>query len=560
MSFVSKVIDGIRGGIAPAGDSPGGRPGSSYMRGGRGITFEGWRPVRREAQDEIAASWEDAASRVTDAIHNSGWLAGAIDQAVANTVGNGLRLRAMPENDLFGMDETAARSWARMVEAKFGLWADNAQECDIQGLRTFGQMQEAGFRSWLATGEILSELPWRRRSWNRYGTKVRMLSPHRLTRKTDEMRRLFMGVFTNMDGMPVGYLGNRKDPYLGTVDYFVRARDGMGRPGVIHVHNGPIGTYRGISPLTPALQVVRQFDQLSDATLTAAIVQTLFAVSVKGDAPTEEVLAGLLTPQEQAQMAVSGMSPIDAYMDMTAGFYDSATLNVGINGRVSHLFPGQEMEFHSTEHPNGNYKDYAQHLLREIARCLGLTYESATGDYTGATYSSVRMGAGEIFSITRARRKHVVSPFCQPIYAAWLEEAIQNGEIEFPGGIAAYLANRSAASRAEWRGSPKPQADDTKLAQAHKLWRDMGVISDEMIANDLGMDIDDVYAQRAREADLRAEYGLKDVAPVTPPQIGGPGGDAGSSDPAANDPAADPNATEDDQGNPTEDAANVAGN
>jgi hypothetical protein len=26
-------------------------------------------------------------------------------------------------------------------------------------------------------------------------------------------------------------------------------------------------------------------------------------------------------------------------------------------------------------------------LLREIMRCLGLTYESGTGDYSGATYT-----------------------------------------------------------------------------------------------------------------------------------------------------------------------------
>jgi capsid protein len=38
----------------------------------------------------------------------------------------------------------------------------------------------------------------------------------------------------------------------------------------------------------------------------------------------------------------------------------------------------------------------------------------------------------------------------------------------------------------------------------------MGVISDAMIANDLGVDIEDVYAQRASEAELRETYGLTD--------------------------------------------------
>ena len=47
-----------------------------------------------------------------------------------------------------------------------------------------------------------------------------------------------------------------------------------------------------------ALQVARQFDQLADATLMAAIVQTLFAVTITSDEPTEQVLQGLLKPNQ----------------------------------------------------------------------------------------------------------------------------------------------------------------------------------------------------------------------------------------------------------------------
>ncbi|WP_083798950.1 phage portal protein [Roseobacter sp. AzwK-3b] len=68
-------------------------PSSKYMRGGRGVTFAGWRPALREAQDDIGEAWDDAAARVHDLLHNSGWLAGAMEQCVANTVGTGLQLK-----------------------------------------------------------------------------------------------------------------------------------------------------------------------------------------------------------------------------------------------------------------------------------------------------------------------------------------------------------------------------------------------------------------------------------------------------------------------------------
>ena len=71
-----------------------GRAGTAFMRGGRGVTFAGWRPSLREARNDVDEAWELAAARSTDAIQNSGWLAGMVDQAIANTVGTGLRLKA----------------------------------------------------------------------------------------------------------------------------------------------------------------------------------------------------------------------------------------------------------------------------------------------------------------------------------------------------------------------------------------------------------------------------------------------------------------------------------
>lgn len=522
MSLISKIRDLVAPSAAPSAP----KRSSEYMRGNRGVVFNGWRPALREASDEIANAWDSAAARVVDTIHNSGWIAGAIDQAVANTVGTGLRLKVMPENEIFGLDNARASEWAKSVEQRFELFARNPLECDVEGKRTFGQMQAAAFRAWLATGEILAELVWRERSYARYGTKVCLLHPSRLSRKSDPIRNVVTGVRMDGDGLPIAYLAVKKDRFLGQYDVEVPARDALGRPRVVHIFEGIPGTARGISPLVPALYVARQFDQLADATLMASIVQTVFAATITSEEPTEEAMQGLLTPQEQAKMAAAGQSVWDAWFEAQSGWYDSATLDVGINGRIAHLFPGQKMEFLNASSPTTSYRDFSMHLLREMARCLGLTYESATGDYLGATYSSVRMATGEIFAITKARREFIVAPFCQAVYEAWLEEEIEKGGIEFPGGLPAFLENRTAACRALWRGSPKPQADDLKLAKAHEVWARLGVMSDEMIANDLGVDIEDVYAQRAREKELRELYGIEEAMLVgafgdaTPPQDG----------------------------------------
>jgi len=258
---------------------------------------------------------------------------------------------------------------------------------------------------------------------------------------------------------------------------------------------------------------MRQWDQLADATLTSAIVQNVFAATVESQSPTEEVLEGLLTPQERTQMMVEGVSPAEAFVDAHAGFYDGATLDVGINGRIGHLYPGDKLTLQSPQIQGANFRDFATMLLREFARCIGMDYSSATGDFSGATYYTLGKSNTEIFAVTKSRREFILTPFCQPVYEAWLEEEVEAGRIPFPGGIESFLLNRAAACRAIWSGSPKPEADLLKLAKALEVFDRMGTVTDQMIAEALGVvDIEDVYEQRAREKALRVKYGLPEKA------------------------------------------------
>ena len=147
-----------------------------------------------------------------------------------------------------------------------------------------------------------------------------------------------------------------------------------------------------------------------------------------------------------------------------------------------------------------------------------MTFETLTGDYTAATYSSVRMATSELWPMIVARRVNIPGRFYQMVYEAWLEEAIETGRIAFDGGFYEFLKNREAVCRAEWRGPPKPQADDLKAQKAHEGYKRMGIMTDEMIANDLGVDIEDVYRQRAAEKTMRARYDLPDGDTMTEAQ------------------------------------------
>lgn len=464
--------------------------------GGAAALF-GWRPALREARDDVAASYTDAAARAIDTLHNSGWMAGAVDQAIARTIGSGLRLSPRPDRISLGWDEAKTEAWASLVERRYILRAGNPLECDAAGKHTIGELTAQFLKIWFAFGEGVALLPSIQREGSLGRSKIQMIMPHRLVQDRDDLSNMFQGVRMDAFGFPLSYRFKQGDR---TSD--IAARDNAGRPQVVHLFQGMPGQVRGISPMAPVFRVLRQYDQLADATLTAALLQTVFAATVESEAPTQDFLAALQDPGEQE-------GAMETLFGFKNAWYQQTKVDLGVGGRIAHLFPGEKLSFNKSEHPNETYEAFSRFLLRETSRCIGLTFEEFTGDYNGVTYTGARLGTSANWPIILQRRA-LCARFLQADYEAWLEEEIEAGFIPFDGGIMGFMAQRQAACSADWRGPAKPQADDLKTAKAHEVYKRLGIASDEMICDDLGVDWEDVYEQRAREQARREQLGLPD--------------------------------------------------
>jgi lambda family phage portal protein len=499
------------------------RGGSGYMRGEQMPLFFHWHPALREANDDVRAAWRLATARTVNTLQNSGWFAGAAEQSAAHVVGNGLELHAKPNALALGWTQAQANEWARLVESRFSVWAGDARACDAGARFNFGQLLWQAYKHWMATGEILATFPWIERLGSEWRTKLRVLPAWRMSLRS-MLPLLINGVrLSGVDSWsPQSYLLWRLTSYGVREEVEVSANDGAGRPVVAHIFDGDPDQVRGISPWTPVLKVTRQFDQLADATLTAALIQAVFAAMFTSDAPSEDVLEGLQGRGEQHFADL---------LDAKVGWYRRADLNLGVAGKILHGFPGDDFKFFRSEHPNATYEPFARFLLREISRVAALTYPEFTGDYSGETFSSAKMGTTAIWPRMLYRRKHIVAPLAQRAYEAWLEEDIDAGRTPFPGGVEAFLANRAAATQAHWRGPAKPQADDLKTANALLKLQELGV-PDTILFGELGGDVDDWYELRKREQDRREELELKEraaavAASTVPPSgtIEGEGGD-----------------------------------
>lgn len=477
-------------------------PKAAYFQGGRNPLMVSWRPALREQSRDVQAAWVDAAARAQEAIQNSGFLTRVLDVECGSVVGTGLRLSSRPDEAALGWTRKQGSEWARLVETRFRSWCENPVECDAAGKMTFPKMQQAAYASWKTFGEVFGLLPIIDRPASTSKTKVLLLPPHRLTQKSDELNNIVQGVKTDGWGFPQSYFVNEKDRVLGTREREIAAYDRDGRPNVIHVFDSSIATNRGISPLAPVLKVIRQVDQYADATLTTALIQTIFAATIKTNVQGIAAFEGLMTSGD------TGATDIDAFAAKKGEWYEAAKIDLTQHGRLAHLFPGDELTFTKANAPGQQYDDFTGWLMREIAAGAGVTYESATGDYRGATYSSIRMaGAIEWLGVLR-RRANIIVPFCQMVFNAWLEEEIFSGRIQFPGGYFAFLANRAAAARASWSGPAQPQADDFKAARAHEVLKDMGATTLAEIEASYGRDWDDSMRQREAENALAEELGL----------------------------------------------------
>lgn len=478
-------------------------PSAGFMRDGSAGFLSSWRPTLRDAQDDVRQSWGLAAARTIESLQNSGWLAGAVEQASADTIGNGLRLNATPDLDALGLDEDEAHELCRKIERRWRAWSTNPLECDARGKRTIADLTDAAIRHHYAFGEAVALLPRIARPVSTSAVKVMMLSPHRLKQDTDERLNMVNGVRMDGNGMPVAYRFSRRLNGLEQdVEFSARSKDG--RPQVIHVFDGSPDQVRGITPLAPVLKVLRQYDQLADATLTTALIQTIIAATIKSPAFDGAAFEGFTSDDEDLPDQVAGT------LKARAEWWNGRNLDLGQHGKIAHLFNGEEFALHSAKTPGDHYLPFSKNLLREVARCAGTTYEAMTGDYEGATYSSVRMGNSSIFFVTMRRRGRIAIPFVQPIYAAWLDEEVATGRIAWPGGYAAFAAHRAAATQAEWYGPAKPTADDLKTAKAQSERLANGTTSLSYECAEYGLDPETVFEQRQKDRKLAERFGLPD--------------------------------------------------
>lgn len=178
-------------------------------------------------------------------------------------------------------------------------------------------------------------------------------------------------------------------------------------------------------------------------------------------------------------------------------------------GSITQLPEGMHFEDWSPTHPTSAFKDFVKTSLRAIASGLNVSYNSLASDLEGVNYSSIRQGVLDDRDSFRLLQNWLIQSFHTPIYEAWLENALQNGQIVVGKSPISFSDEKlDKFSQVRWQPRGYGWVDPNKDMNANLLSVRMGIKSLTEVAAEQGRDLEETLEQLIREKELLKEAGI----------------------------------------------------
>lgn len=480
-----------------------------------------WNPSFRSPDQVINTAKLVADARGRDSVQNDGYGLNAVSIHRDSIVGAQFRVNTAPKWRAIGADEGWADEFQQTVEERFGLAAES-NDCwlDAQRVNTFTGQVRLAVAGFCVSGEVLASAEWIRERSRPFKTAVQMILPDRLCNPDGVPDRIDMrrGVGRDARGKPVSYSirqGYITDPYgLNNFTWnTIPARTPWGRRQIIHIIEQLLPDQsRGIADMVSTLKQMRMTKQFQDVTLQNAVVNASYAAAIESELPGEVITAAM----GGGQMIQGADSPyivaIGDYLN-SLGTYLGGANNIRMDGvMIPHLFPGTKLNMKPVGTPGGVGTDFEGSLLRHVAAGLGVSYEELSKDYSKVSYSSARTSIANTGRFMAARKKAVADRYATEVYALWLEEDWNAGNLPRPKGKGFghfyEPLMKEAYTACSWIGSGVGQIDELKETQAAILRVQAGFTTFEQECAKFGTDYRDVFTQKAREEGLIEKLGL----------------------------------------------------
>ena len=452
----------------------------------------------------------------------------AINTNRTKIVGTGLTLKSTLNYQLLGMTPEAAKEWQRRTESEFQMWC-RRENCDALGLNSFLALQQLALKSWLTSGDVFvlfRRVPATRS--NPYSLRLHIIEADRVCtpmayrggaldgaivngkvpdNEPGAGHMIYDGVEVDDNGRVVAYHicnGYPRDFLMKDLTWtrVLAYGEKTGLPNILHIMDSERpDQYRGVPYLAQIIEPLLQLRRYTDSELMAALVQSFFTAWIKTstnqqEIPFNEVGAGDMTAGDGADMS----------SESEDGYSNSENEYEMGPGTVNHLGENEDIVFGNPNIPTSGFEAFTKTLVRMMGSALELPYDVISKEFN-SSYSASRGALLEAWEAFKMRRAWFVEDFCQPVFDAWLAEAVALRRINAPGYFDDPLV-RMAWSEARWIGPVQGSLDPLKEAKADLLLIAHGIKTHEQVTRERGGgDWEENVEQLRAENELLKEAG-----------------------------------------------------
>lgn len=478
---------------------------ANYGASGEKTATRGWRTKASSPDEDITQNLGTLRERSRDAYMGYPLAAAIIKSSATNVVGTGLRVTPSIEYEYLGLTREQAREWERNAQREWRFYAEST-EVDAGQQMDFYQMQHLALVSALMNGDAFAALPYfDERKGTIYKTAVSLIESDRVDTPPGKTGKIVGGIELDKYGRPISaHIASRhpsdvfspdgKAITYEKVDFF----DENGRPNLLHImqYRERIGQRRGQPLLAPILAPLKQFGRYFDAELMSAVVSSMVTTFIETAAPeSPQGFAGNAPPGMEMAAGVSGGGS-------DGGIAPEVAMG---HGAVIALEEGEKANMQNPSRANTAFEAYVKAFVGQLCAAIELPKEVVLKEFT-ASYSASRGALLEAWKMFNMRRGWLVAAFCQPIYEAWLSEAVAIGRIKAPGFFADEAIRKSWCG-ALWHGPSQGQLNPVNEMKASKIAVEEGFSTRSKEARQLN-NLDyfaDIEPIRKEEEELRRE-------------------------------------------------------
>lgn len=437
----------------------------------KGRRLGAWGPSIKSPNRDIADERDTLVARSRDLEQNDPWAKGGTDAVVAHMIGEGIIATPYIFNE---SDDTPERykNVLRTFDNYIEDWGDST-ECDYMDQLNLYGIQGLAVRTIFNSGMVFAVRHWDPENRS-LPLRVKLLEPDYLDvfkNQETESTVIFRGIEISKKTWRVtAYWFYTQHPDGGISESLnhksvrIPAKDVLAPFMVLRP-----GQLIGIPWLYAGMVRLHDFSKYEDAQL---VKQQVSALTVS-----------YITRQKDDDLG-DGEEVDDK-------FYETREPGANI-----YLNQGEDIVEANPPSVDG-YSEFSQNALRGVARCIGITYEELTQDYSNVNFSSARMGWLSMNRNIKMWRSHMLMPMFLDKLSKWMIEAAATkmGDISF--------------IRIQWTPPRREMIDPSKEITANSMALQTGQTTLTEIYLESGRDFKKAVRVMAEERKILEEAGIK---------------------------------------------------